>query len=414
MNQQPKRSNQMLREMYNSLKTHLNAKDFQKAYEIATAILNENDPFWTKQVNRYLPWILFNLKLKSQRISLEELHQTVETIVTLSERKNGFVLRSVSILASETLKKADRKKGLQILQSANELLDKINVDELSDKPLESSKYKDKAGKNKVLPSEREKWYQLKTKILLVLKKYDECIQQCRNALKVSNLIDPVWFYYRIACASSYIGKYEEGLEALEKVLLYKDDWYVQKLFFEIYAKMKDFDNALKYGCRTALNSASDSQKLTFYLNFADFLKAHNYKREADLHYYLYLKTLEKMKDGQKNDTNVKRVYGSLTDKNVVKMREQDVRSELAKFWKDNKFRNEKQLEGTVAKVINNGAGFIKSSDSQSYYFKLEDVENAPKSAHELRNKKVKFYPTKSYDKKKGMESWAAVGIVVVE
>ena len=142
-------------------------------------------------------------------------------------------------------------------------LDKLNPEFLSTKQGESADI--------TYPSNREEYYSLKSKALLELEEYEECIEVSKKALDIFDdfaINGDTWHRFRIAKSLRQLDEPRQALEYLEDVVRVNDSWYVLKEFAEDYCMLEDYDNALKYAGEAIAASGPVRMKVNvFYLVF---------------------------------------------------------------------------------------------------------------------------------------------------
>lgn len=142
-------------------------------------------------------------------------------------------------------------------------LDKIDPELLSEKQGKSG--------DMTYPSEKEGYYSLKSKALLEVGEYEECIEVSKNALNTFTdfaINGGTWHKFKIAKALRQIDEPQEALAYLEEVIKVNDKWYVLKEFAEDYYLLEDYDNALKYCGKAILAYGPVGMKVNvFYLAF---------------------------------------------------------------------------------------------------------------------------------------------------
>ena len=142
-------------------------------------------------------------------------------------------------------------------------LDKLNPEFLGEEQGKSG--------DMIYPSNREEYYSIKSKALLELEEYEECIEVSEMALNIFDdfaLNGDTWHRFRIAKSLRQLDQPHEALEYLEEVIRVKDNWYVLKEFAENYCMLEDNENALKYAGKAIAATGPVRMKVNvFYLVF---------------------------------------------------------------------------------------------------------------------------------------------------
>ena len=146
-------------------------------------------------------------------------------------------------------------------------LDKLDPELLND---------EKGGSGeRIYPSKKEEYYNFKSKALLEVGEYNECIEVSKTALETFSefaLNGDVWHKFRIAKSLKEIGESEEALAYLENVLKVQDQWYVYKEFAEDYYNLKDCERALRYASQAVIADGPVNSKVNLYYLIYKLLK----------------------------------------------------------------------------------------------------------------------------------------------
>ena len=149
-------------------------------------------------------------------------------------------------------------------------LDKLNPELLNDKK--------SPPEDRVYPSKKEEYYNLKSKALLEVGEYEECIEASRKALDTFtefSLNGDVWHKFRIAKSLRELGEHEEALAYLEEVIKVQDNWYVYREFAENYCNLDDHEKALKYASQAVIAEGPVNSKVNLYYLIYKLLKDSN-------------------------------------------------------------------------------------------------------------------------------------------
>ena len=269
------------------------------------------------------------------------------------------------------------------------------------------------GRKMRMASERERWYNYKTKALYKLELYNECLEYIDEAFRTvvgrfHNNGDH-WLNYRKALCLFYLGDVDGAEKTINGVLKKFKHWCFYELLFNIAVTKGDFDAAIRYGATGALVDREHKLRVTFYKNYADFLMQNGYQREADLHYRLIecIRTEEEWKA-------LKLPPEHSYPPDILNMDKKNVLKELNAFWKEEKERGMKFYEGTIERVLPNGkSGFIRDDETgDSYYFNVRDFTKKVKTLHE--GARVRYARDERFDKSKNKNCLNAVELSFVK
>jgi len=125
------------------------------------------------------------------------------------------------------------------IEKISEWLNKLEPDKLSE---EVKRVSTSDEKERELASDREKWYKIKSDILLEKENYQECIELSSKALMIFTKFhygNDVWLKRNIALSHFGMKNYDKALELLLDIHLKKSEWYIEKDISEIlYAQKK--------------------------------------------------------------------------------------------------------------------------------------------------------------------------------
>ena len=152
-------------------------------------------------------------------------------------------------------------------------LDKLDANGLSKEPFIIGDIDDI---QKEIPSEKEKWYSIKAKVLEKLGRYKDCIDLCEIALTDIDgfhYSGDIWLKRRIALCKDKLGRKDEAAEGLELILQQRKEWFIQHELARIYYELGKNDKALTVAIDSALNFGKDENKWELFLLLAQILIA---------------------------------------------------------------------------------------------------------------------------------------------
>lgn len=132
--------------------------------------------------NDLMAWSVYEKYFKTKKDvytdqELEDLELIGQSIIELIDHKEKSAYEYIVFaMANSYKKKGDKNSYTKIIN----WLDKLDSTKLSD---EVVSYVDKRGKDTELPSRREEYYSLRSKSLIELERYKDCIKCCDDAKK---------------------------------------------------------------------------------------------------------------------------------------------------------------------------------------------------------------------------------------
>ena len=292
-------------------------------------------------------------------------------------------------------------------QNIEEYLELLDLDLLSDTPrvflIEDKK--------REVASDKEKYFSLKSKVLLKLGKYKECIELCQRALseiKVFHHDNDIWLRYREGIANFKLGKMDVAERIIYEILPYKEHWILYATLFAINKEKKENQKALKNASMAFLIKGEHKHKIKLYENISDLLFEMGLEKES----YYHLLLIRDIKE--ENGWNISSTFQKKMNTRI-KVEEEINNKELLRrledFWYEYRFEGETLHSGKIKTILKNKkAGFIEDNLKRSYFFRMtaiKDRKNVEIGA------KVKFYTKQSYDRVKEVISTEAIEIRVI-
>lgn len=252
------------------------------------------------------------------------------------------------------------------------------------------------GKDRRLSSAREKWYTRKVKTLVKLEDYKQSIEFIDRAFNDINKFHnngDHWLMYRKALCRYHLGDLALAESILKEELKAFNHWSFYDLLFKIYRDTGNQEFAFQYAAMAALYDREHKLRVTFYSEFAEYLKSLGRQEESELH----IKLIELIREEEewKEDKKFKD-YEINSDIRVLSKKE--VIDRLNSLWQQYKYANQKFVQGEVRKILPNGkAGFIFDITNKSYYFQFKDFI---KRINEVQiGQKVEFIASERLDTK---------------
>lgn len=358
-------------------------KKYDESENIYKTAYDEDPEAFTIWDRRLYAWALYHLHIKNS--------SSEDELINACELVSGLLIQEDTNKAKVCAYTTSMLKIINYFKdNAYECLKWLDM--LNPKLLNSNpKSINKNGRISKFYSDKEKWYNLKTKHLLDMGEYEETIKFADEALNeldefVNN--SDIWFKWRIAIANKELDNYDVALKYLEEIINSKKDWFILKELAEIYSLTEDYDSALKYAIDAALAKGDIKYKINLYRLLDEIFIAKNMDEDSDK----VVKLIEAIED----------------DENFV-----EIEKELKERWVEIKFNNQQRSYGTISNILSHGkAGFIKADDGESYYFNIYEIQGDKSKVKE--GDYVSFFLEESFDKKKNKKTLNAVNINIVD
>lgn len=283
---------------------------------------------------------------------------------------------------------------------ALEILNKLDVKTLSDKPYQ---YKDSNDKERESASRKEEYYTLKTDLLLKNKQYDECILYCNEALEeitTFHYSNEIWLERKIALALDGIGEATEAINRLKKLIVTSDKWFLLYEIGKLYLKLGNKDDALQYMLKALCTKDPEKMKVKLIEQLGDVLSDIGEIEYAQENYSLAIK-IKKENEWFVKDSLLKKVG---QEREVLF---KDVR----RHWIQLLYKYAGKKTGRIDRLLpGNKAGFIKAE--KSYYFQSKNFFGRIDMLKV--GDSVDFSTCVSYDRKKQQETIEAIAITPIK
>ena len=360
------------------------------------------------KLNNNMGWSLYHARLKTFNFKTDDIKKYLSQIDYIIKNCNDDQYSPRSFILMHVIDAIFKKKIAANInyELSNKYLSLIDQSKLSDKESE----REENWEIKKCESDKEKWYRMKIKTLLNLKKYHECIKYADESFEeVTKFHDSNFYWVNCWKAKSYLylGQYDIAKEVINSILKSLNHWVLYYALFEIYANQGEIENALRVACIGALNGNDYKVEVSFFNDFAYFLFKNAYVREAALHY----KLIEIIRS-EESWKKIKLPNDFSYPEDIVSMDKQTILNNLKKFWHQEKNRGLEFFEGTIIKILpNDKSGFIEDTLGNSYYFNIRDfVKKINSLTIGLR---VRFTLAERMDKKKNEIKKNAVEISII-
>jgi hypothetical protein len=248
----------------------------------------------------------------------------------------------------------------------------------------------------VLASDREKYYSLKTKALLKLEEYSQCIELCDKALSSFtefHFNNDLWFKMRKAICYEKLGEPDKGEKLLHEILSTKagsDKWFLYRDIAELYYEQSDYEKSWLYAVNAAYYGNEPQFMVNLYLLQARILYKLNRKEEGEILANLLAAIIKE------NDWKEKPEYSKLFKfYNVSLSNLSSVHEYFRKakeFWSAERYRGKNREKGKIIYVHENGKkGKIKKAPDTILFFSKRDFRKSIRDLKQVLKSNVEYY-----------------------
>lgn len=268
------------------------------------------------------------------------------------------------------------------------------------------------GKERKLASDYENYYSILITLLYNEAKYEECIQIAEYALDSIERFhydNSIWFKRRIALCNVELGEPEKAEEILRSLDKGKGEkWFIEYELSKIYFEQEDFEKSLNFALKAAKNFGDDLMKVNLFTHLARIFYKKEMLEAAKTHAELVIAIKQANESNMDAEQQKLIAYFKLNTESIIELRSK--KREAERIWNDLVYDGNAKLNGTISKILPNGkSGFIQVDNAKdSYFFKFNSVKAKKHLIQE--GKKVSFFITESFDKKKNKKSKEAVEI----
>lgn len=374
---------------------------FSDALDVCRETWKINPEF--ERNNSLYGWCIYYTEIKNKQPSLQALLKAANAIGKLTEQGQYSPYEMVVFQVIEHLRKQINVQWQAVL----DWLDKLDPLRLSQ---EENIFKTSEGKQVVSASPLEKYYAHKTKALEQLGRHEECILISNEALsKISKLHhdNDVWFTRRAALAKGALGRTNEAINDLKKLVLRKPDWFLHHEIAQFQFQLGQIEDALVSSATAALAPGPLSFKGELFKLLSQIMETLNETALAQEH--LKLVSLIREDQGWRHDPELEANLERLNvDTEEAESTKQLVRS-LRPIWEEAKHANQTRLKGKIDKILpHGGAGFVRDEHGKAHYFDMRDIIGNTSAI--CQGAYVDFYVVDSFDKAKNQKSTKAVQI----
>jgi tetratricopeptide (TPR) repeat protein len=288
-------------------------------------------------------------------------------------------------------------------------LDKLAVDLLS---TQSRPGNPDDPHNQSYPSSKEKWYAARTKALLEMERYTDCIELCTIAFSEFQKFHydyDVWLkWYR---AKSFLAMKQpaDALNDLREVQKFKRDFFVDHEIARAYFMLGDLENAISIAAKAALIKGSLEFKWELFLLMGEILERKGELDIANSHIQLAAKIREEQ-GWNKVPGRLQQILQRLEVNMLESPNAKICRQNLLSYWNSLKPVARTDFSGTVLMIHGNGkSGMIRNADGRQHFFGVKSFSGL---FDDLKTGlQVAFNVMPTVNKKTGQDEFHAVDIV---
>lgn len=221
-----------------------------------------------------------------------------------------------------------------------------------------------------LASDLENWYAYKSKALMKLGNWQECLEISKEALDKLDSFhfsNDVWFSRRVALAKRHSGNIEAAIGELQRILKKKREWYIQKELAELYFEKGDLDAAFRMAVEAVNNFGPLEFKVDLIFLVGEILNEQGKSNLAFKHYSL--SKLIRQSEEWKVSPKVLEALNQFEQTELPLKDLGKLKSELRAYWKGS--NKTSTNEGEIVKILHDNQrgkdGFIKSNDGEVYF-----------------------------------------------
>ncbi len=375
-----------------------------EALEICRAVFNL-DPNFDRNNSLY-GWCIYDTCIKQPAETIDEATflKAAEAITQLTSQGDYSPYEITVFAVIKYFEKREEKQKPVPYNKIMEWLDKLDVSQLSAVAVRGSD-------GKSYPSPREKWYTSRSKALLALERYEECIDICSRALQEFRRLHydyDIWFRIQRAQCYLKLGRFAEAGSDLKYAIERKPDPWIRHRYAQALYEVGQLDEAIRYAAEAALPSQRLGYRWEVFLDLGLMLAEKGENELAAKHILLaaairreesWVKVPPRLRDA----LNLYR----LSDENIPPAK--TLHRELQSFWKSMKPRPRTTHTGVIATIhANEKSGHITGDDGKRYFFSTQNYKGSQKPVQNLR---VAFNLRETISKKTGLPEIHAIDVI---
>jgi len=336
-------------------------------------------------------WSLYHVVIKPEPVNdRQEFFNAVDEITLNSDPANKYspFVRTI-FTAIDVLELNYNENASGILN----LISKLQP-ELLDQ--ESFTFTAANGKQVQTAPDYEKYHAILVRALFENGRYDECIAAADKALTLFDRFhhgNDVWIRRMKALSLYKKGLVDESLAEYQWILSRKKDWFLKKEMAEILCEKGEYDKALVVALDASDDPGKDQMKVNLFMLVANIFKTKGLMREAAVHARLV--NAVRQSQGWSADIEAENILLEYKQADELPAELNKLQQMAEIIWEEYQPAPER-LTGEIARMLPHGnAGFIKTADNNSYYFKIRDV--AERNLLPVVGMKVSFIKSESFD-----------------
>lgn len=350
-------------------------------------------------------WCVYDLEIKPLR---EGEPDDVKTFFRAAEAITQLTLQEPYSPYERTVFEVLRYLKERQTYPADEVLawcDRLDPAKLS---TEARRYSGRDGKERIEASALEQWYGHRTKALEHLRRWEELIVVCNEALDrltEFHYSDEIWFRRRIATAKAELGDLSAAIGDLKALVRLKPEWFIQADLARLLHETGDDEAALEYAVDAALSPGELAFKWDLFALMGDLFAAQGKPEVAGQHYRLA--SALRAEQGWREDIELAQQVRDLPP--VPEQPASSLARELEGVWRALKFSDQERGTGEIERIdAGKRNGFIRSDDGRRIFFRYRSFVS-PRNRLMIGTK-VSFFLQSSFDKSKNRDSEEAIDI----
>lgn len=377
--------------------------EIEHAFDLADELMSLDSIIdWTR--NEIL-WLYINNLIKKENASIS-LRKALGIATKLIDLNPDRIQNDIIVFW--ILKLSNRYKDWEVL---GEWADKINHDELNNKPLIIN--------GKEGWSNKARWYHYKIKSIVFAKKFDLDTYKKHIYETLKSFPKQKKFFARLeAIANMRQEKYKEAEEIYLRLCNSKYvDWWIIHEYAKLKIEIGQKKEALLLMYKAAYERGKLDSKINLFRDISILCQDLDLYREAYMHYLLYKHIKERNNWRVEEDIDNRIIECQQSKslklasdyKNIYKSCIAVWRASVSKGSNNSTVKKHKQIGHIKLGRVEQNFGFIKISENESIFCLKSDLPSNTKDGD-----KVMFDIVPSYDKKKERESLRAINVRVVK
>jgi len=318
----------------------------------------------SSRINGQYSWCLYDVYMKNpDQENSTNFFKAANKVVEITQQEEYSPYEWIVFCVVDHLQAANNPSYEQIIH----WLDKLDPAKLSSEAQHGSTAETQ---NESYASARERWYGVQTKALIEVKRYDDCITTCTQALADLDEFhydNDVWFRWRRALAYLNVDQPEQALPDLKQVLKVKKDSFVEHAYARALFALGDNQQALAHAVTSALAAGKVEFKWKLFMLMTRILQALGETNYAGQHALLARQARE-MSNPSKDSPELQALLNELqVDVSSAPPASQLV-SQLRTVWQSFNIAPETVHQGIIDRVHDNGKSGNITNDNGGYHF----------------------------------------------